>query len=103
MREQGWTGTITVLRELTPREFAARNIFIAGRMNDDSDSLLTGSRLPRRIAEVSAEHGINVEVFVFGAAQHHLSAADTDCDRQFNTQIDELIASGIQKWNTPWY
>ncbi|GAA3583472.1 PhzF family phenazine biosynthesis isomerase [Klugiella xanthotipulae] len=32
---QGWTGTITTLRELSPAEFVARNPFAAGRVRED--------------------------------------------------------------------
>ncbi|MFJ2553089.1 hypothetical protein [Microbacterium sp. NPDC087591] len=68
---------------------------VAHIFHDDEDSLLIGSRLPRRIAEVSAEQNIEVEVFVFGAAQRRLGTAATELDRRFNAQIDELIAAGI--------
>jgi hypothetical protein len=63
--------------------------------HDDADALTTGSRLPRRIAEVAGDHGVAVEVFVFGPAQRRLAQAATDADRLFNAQIDELIAAGI--------
>jgi hypothetical protein len=68
---------------------------VAHIFHDDEDSLLIGSRLPRRIAEVSGEHDVEVEAFVFGAAQRRLGKADSELDRRFNTQIDELIAAGI--------
>jgi hypothetical protein len=68
---------------------------VAHIFHDDEDSLLIGSRLPRRIAEVSAEQNIEVEAFVFGAAQRRLGKTDSELDRRFNAQIDELIASGI--------
>ncbi|MBN9152404.1 MAG: hypothetical protein J0J05_00245 [Microbacterium sp.] len=68
---------------------------VAHIFHDDEDSLLIGSRLPRRWAEVAAEHGVEVEVFVFGAAQRRLRQNDREVDRRFNTHIDELIAAGI--------
>ena len=63
--------------------------------HDDPDSLLIGSRLPRRMAEAARPDDPPLEVFVFGAAQRRLGRADTDLDRRFNEQIDELLAAGI--------
>ncbi|MGN8049631.1 hypothetical protein ACTJKO_08050 [Curtobacterium sp. 22159] len=63
--------------------------------HDDEHSLTIGSRLPGRIGEVTPETGTAVEVFVFGPAQRRLTHVETDADRLFNAQIDELIASGI--------
>ncbi|OJU41494.1 MAG: hypothetical protein BGN97_09990 [Microbacterium sp. 69-10] len=68
---------------------------VAHIFHDDEDSLLTGSRLPRRVAEVAAQNDVEVEVFVFGAAQRRLGRSETDTDRKFNAQIDELIAAGV--------
>ena len=68
---------------------------VAHIFHDDEDSLLIGSRLPRRVAEISAAHGVEVEVFVFGAAQRRLGRSDSELDRRFNIQIDELIAAGV--------
>jgi intracellular sulfur oxidation DsrE/DsrF family protein len=63
--------------------------------HDDPDALTIGTRLPGRIAEVAAEHGVAVEVFVFGPAQRRLGESATEADRVFNARIDELIAAGI--------
>jgi len=35
MREQGWLGTVTVLRQLGETEFEARNLFPVGRITED--------------------------------------------------------------------
>tara|TARA_R100000365_G_scaffold3592_1_gene12487 strand:+ start:182 stop:535 length:354 start_codon:yes stop_codon:yes gene_type:complete len=64
--------------------------------HDDDDALTLGTRVPQRIAEVAAENGVAVEVFVFGPAQRHLTVSQTDADAQFNRQIDELISAGIR-------
>lgn len=68
---------------------------VAHIFHDDADSLTIGSRLPARIAEIAGDDDIDVEVFVFGPAQRRLTTADSETDRTFNAQIDELIASGI--------
>jgi hypothetical protein len=64
--------------------------------HEDPESLTTGSRLPRRMAEVSGDHDVEVEVFVFGPAQRRLSRSDTEADRIFNARIDELVRAGIR-------
>ncbi len=69
---------------------------VAHIFHDDADSLTIGSRLPGRIAKVAADDDIGVEVFVFGPAQRRLTQTDSETDRLFNAQIDELIASGIR-------
>ncbi|BAJ73180.1 uncharacterized protein conserved in archaea [Microbacterium testaceum StLB037] len=63
--------------------------------HDDPDSLLIGSRLPRRMAEAASPDDPPLEVFVFGAAQRRLGRDDTDLDRRFNAQVDDLLAAGI--------
>jgi hypothetical protein len=68
---------------------------VAHIFHDDESSLVTGSRLPARIAEEAALHGIEVEVFVFGPAQRRLTENRSDADGLFNAQIDALIASGV--------
>lgn len=68
---------------------------VAHIFHDDETSLVTGSRLPARIAEAAASNDISVEVFVFGAAQRRLTETRSEADRLFNAQIDALIASGI--------
>ncbi|WGL52416.1 DsrE family protein [Nocardioides sp. BP30] len=68
---------------------------VAHIFHDDADSLIIGSRLPARVAEIAAHDDIGVEVFVFGPAQRHLTQVDTETDRVFNAQIDAVIAAGI--------
>jgi hypothetical protein len=68
---------------------------VAHIFHDDADSLTIGSRLPARIAEIAVDDDIAVEVFVFGPAQRRLTQTQSETDRLFNAQIDELIASGI--------
>jgi hypothetical protein len=63
--------------------------------HDDPDSLLIGSRLPRRMMEAAAPDDPPLEVFVFGAAQRRLGRDVTDVDRRFNAQVDELLTAGI--------
>lgn len=58
----------------------------------DSDSLMGGATVARRINEVSSERGVTLEVFVFAGAQRAL----TDPRRaEFNAGIDELIAADV--------
>jgi hypothetical protein len=64
--------------------------------HDDDNSLTLGTRVPQRIAEVAATQGVEVEVFIFGPAQNHLSLSESEADAQFNRQIDELVADGIR-------
>lgn len=68
---------------------------VAHIFHDDADSLIIGSRLPRRIAEIAEQQDVSVEAFVFGAAQRRLTESANDTDRLFNSQIDELIAIGV--------
>jgi hypothetical protein len=63
--------------------------------HDDADSIATGSRVAQRILEVAADEGIELEVFCFGPAQRRLGLAETEADRVFNRQVDELVAAGV--------
>jgi hypothetical protein len=59
----------------------------------DESSLGTGSHVSERIRQVQHDRGIDIEVYLFGPAEKALldpAAAD------FNRQIDELIARGVQ-------
>jgi hypothetical protein len=58
----------------------------------DTDSLIGGTTVARRIHEVAAERGVSLEVFVFAGAQRAL----TDERRpEYNEAIDGLVASGV--------
>ena len=64
--------------------------------HDDPDSLRTGARIAQRVAEVSEERGVEVEVFCFGAAQRQLAQTGGEAAAVFNEQIDALVASGVR-------
>jgi len=64
--------------------------------HDDVDSLRTGTRVAQRVAEVSEERGVEVEVFCFGAAQRQLAETGSDTAAVFNEQIDALVARGVR-------
>lgn len=64
--------------------------------HDDVESLRTGTRVAQRVAEVSEERGVEVEVFCFGPAQQHLADMDTEAGAVFNERIDALIAGGVR-------
>ncbi len=58
----------------------------------DTDSLIGGTTVARRIHEVAAGRGVALEVFVFAGAQRAL----TDERRtDFNTAIDALVAADV--------
>lgn len=63
MREQGWTGTMTVLLPLADHEFAARNIFPVARITEDpatgSAAAATGAYL-RAIGRVPASRAVRI-------------------------------------------
>lgn len=63
--------------------------------HDDADSIATGSRIAQRMLEISADRGVEVELFCFGPAQRRLSASGTEAEATFNRQVDELIAAGV--------
>ena len=63
--------------------------------HDDADSLRTGTRVAQRIAEVSDERQVGVEVFCFGPAQRRLAETGADA-AVFNEQIDALVADGVR-------
>jgi hypothetical protein len=59
----------------------------------DQDSLTAGAHVAERIRQVSTARGVELEAYVFGAAERALlDPARTE----FNTQIDELIEHGVQ-------
>jgi hypothetical protein len=64
--------------------------------HDDADSLRTGTRVAQRVAEVSEERRVAVEVFCFGPAQRQLAGTGSDAAAVFNEQIDALVASGVR-------
>jgi hypothetical protein len=69
------------------------------QFHDDTDSLVTGSRVAQRMNEVAAEQGVEIEVFCFGPAQRVLGSAGDAADEShalFNRRIDELIAAGVR-------
>ncbi|MCX4859049.1 DsrE family protein [Streptomyces canus] len=58
----------------------------------DQDSLAGGAHVAERVRQVAADRGIQLEVYLFGPAEHALlDAANTD----FNSQIDALIEHGV--------
>ena len=63
MREQGWSGTITVLHRQSESEFLARNIFPVGRITEDpatgSAAAATGAYL-RAISSVPADGTVRI-------------------------------------------
>jgi hypothetical protein len=64
--------------------------------HDDPDSLRTGTRVAQRVAEVSDERRVEVEVFCFGPAQRQLAETTSEAGAVFNGQIDALVASGVR-------
>lgn len=62
----------------------------------DADSLRTGSHVSERIRQVAEERGTMLEVFIFGPAQAALTdASEAAHIRDYNAQIDELVAAGV--------
>ena len=62
----------------------------------DDDSLSAGSHVAERIRQVAAQNDVSFEVFCFGPAQSALSAtSDSPVLREYNEQIDALIAAGV--------
>lgn len=62
----------------------------------DDDSLSAGSHVAERIRQVAAENDLTVEVFCFGPAQSALtSTIDSPVHREYNEQIDALVAAGV--------
>ncbi|MDE3113882.1 MAG: hypothetical protein KGK34_13150 [Chloroflexota bacterium] len=59
----------------------------------DEPSLGTGSHVSERIRQVQRDRGIDIEVYVFGPAEKALLDPTA---REFNKQIDELVAKGVQ-------
>jgi hypothetical protein len=58
----------------------------------ETDALIGGTTVARRMAEVAADRGVNVEVFIFASAQRAL----TDERRtQYNEAVDDLVARGV--------
>jgi len=73
----------------------AKNLFHL--FHNDGASLSLGSTAALRSSQSTKETGVEVEVFRFGAAQKALSGLDEEGPvRTFNTNIDELISSGIR-------
>lgn len=59
----------------------------------DSDSLIGGTTVARRMHEVADERGVTVEVFIFAGAQRAL----TDPRRQdYNDAVDDLLRRGVE-------
>ena len=62
----------------------------------DPDSLGAGSHVAERVRQVAAEQGVELEVFCFGPAQTALLDPTLEGPvREYNVQIDELIAAGV--------
>lgn len=58
----------------------------------ETDSLIGGTTVARRINEVATQRGVSLEVFIFAGAQRAL----TDERRgDYNAAVDELIAAGV--------
>jgi intracellular sulfur oxidation DsrE/DsrF family protein len=65
--------------------------------HDDDDSIVTGTRVAQRLLEVAESHGVEVEVFCFGAAQRRLTSADESAaTATFHRQVDELVKAGVR-------
>ncbi|NNN00347.1 MAG: DsrE family protein [Acidimicrobiaceae bacterium] len=61
----------------------------------DDASLGAGSHVAERVRQVAADQSVQLEVFCFGPAQSALSTSDGEVARDYNQQIDELIAAGV--------
>lgn len=62
----------------------------------DDNSLGTGSHVAERIRQVTAERGVELEVFCFGPAQDALSDGSTEpAHVEYRKQIDALAAAGV--------
>jgi len=62
----------------------------------DDASLNAGSHVAQRIQEVAPAQQIQVEVYCFGPAQDALTDVnDSPVRRQYNAQVDALVASGV--------
>ena len=59
----------------------------------DEPSLGAGSHVSERIRQVQRERGVDLEVYVFGPAEKALM---DPAAREFNDQIDQLVAEGVQ-------
>ncbi|MEU9247360.1 hypothetical protein [Streptomyces sp. NPDC048385] len=58
----------------------------------DPDSLATGAHVAERVRQVAADRGIQLEVYLFGPAEHALL---DDGNSDFNAQIDALVEHGV--------
>ncbi len=62
----------------------------------DIDSLSAGSHVAERVRQVVGDENIDLEVYCFGPAQGALSDVLGEVThREYNQQIDELIAAGV--------
>ena len=62
----------------------------------DDNSLGTGSHVAERIRQVSAERGVELEVFCFGPAQDALTDENMEPARiEYRSQINALAAAGV--------
>ncbi len=62
----------------------------------DEGALGAGSHVSERVRQVAAEQSVEVEVFCFGPAQAALTSdSSSQGIKEYNQQIDELIAAGV--------
>ena len=62
----------------------------------DEDSLVAGSHVAERVRQIAKERSVELEVFCFGPAQSALlKGAESTVLREYNEQIDSLVAAGV--------